>query len=162
MALPQTFPMIYSAFLEGDFTVKHTSSSGSGVPLDQALDKKYNKYAKRSSVIIGYTRRKESVLKWNIIHRKKRHLTGLLYDICCANVKNEYSLHHGISDATIEADEIYVTRLVNYLSQVHLTPKNRKHKILRQEPNLMKKAFQLFLNVIPIGDSAYAEFMHSA
>ena len=34
--------MIYSAFLEGDFTVKHTASSVSGVRLDQALQKEYN------------------------------------------------------------------------------------------------------------------------
>ena len=62
LALPQTFPMIYSAFLEGDFTVKYTANSGSGVALDQALEKKYDKFAKGPSRIIGYTRRKESVL----------------------------------------------------------------------------------------------------
>ena len=66
--------MIYSAFLEGDFTVKHTANSGSGASLDQAFEEEYNKSAKGPSGIIGYTRRKESVLKWNIIHHEKRHL----------------------------------------------------------------------------------------
>ena len=79
LALHQTFPMFYSAFLEGDFTVKHTANSGSGVPLDHALEKEYNKSAKGPSGIIGYTRRKESVLKWNIIHHEKRQFTDFLY-----------------------------------------------------------------------------------
>ena len=68
MALRQTFSMIYSAFLEGDFTVKHTANSGSGFPLDHPLEKEYNNSAKAPSRIIGYTHRKESVLKRNIIH----------------------------------------------------------------------------------------------
>ena len=79
MALPPTFPMIYSAFLEIDFTIKHTANSGSGVPLDQALEKEYNKYRKGPSGIIGYTRRKGSNLKWNTIHQEKQQFTDFLY-----------------------------------------------------------------------------------
>ena len=30
---------------------------------------------------------------------------------------------------------------------------------MRQQPNLIKKAFQFLLNVIPIGESAYTEFL---
>ena len=76
--------MIYSAFLEIDFTIKHTANSGSGIPLDQALEKeynKYNKYRKVPSGIIGYTRRKGSNLKWNIIHQEKQQFTDFLYDM---------------------------------------------------------------------------------
>ena len=79
MALPPTFPMIYSAFLEIDFTIKHTANSGSGIPLDQALEKAYNKYRKGPSGIIGYTRRKGSNLKWNTIHQEKQQFTDFLY-----------------------------------------------------------------------------------
>ena len=46
LAPPQNFPKTYEAFLEGDFTVKYTTKSGSGVPMDQALQKEYNKPAK--------------------------------------------------------------------------------------------------------------------
>ena len=106
MALPLTFLMIYSAFREGYFTVKHTTNGGSGVRFDQALEKEY-KSAKGSSGIIGYTRRKESVLKWNIIHHEKRKFT----DFC------EYSLHHQISDVTTKANETCVSLLVNYILQ---------------------------------------------
>ena len=46
LAPSRNFPKIYEAFLEQDFTVKHTTKSGSGVPMDQVLEKEYNKPAK--------------------------------------------------------------------------------------------------------------------
>ena len=111
--------MIYSAFLESPSriknTIKNTTNSGSGVPLDEAFDKEYNKSARGPPGIIRYSRRKESVLKWNIIHQEKRQFTGFLYDICCLN--DECSFHNEISDATTEADGICVSQLVNYISQ---------------------------------------------
>ena len=55
--------MIYSAFIQVDFTVKHTKNSGSGVSLEQALDKEYNESAKGPSESIGCTQRKGSTLK---------------------------------------------------------------------------------------------------
>ena len=115
LALHQTFPMFYSVFLEGDFTVKHTANSGSGISLDHALEKEYNKSAKGPSGIIGYTRRKESVLKWNIIHHESD--SSLISCICCLDDESEYSLHHEISDAKTQADEICVSLLENYISQ---------------------------------------------
>ena len=113
LTLPQTFPMIYSAFLEGDFTVKHTASCGSSVPLDQALEKEYNRSAKSSCRIVGFTRRKESVLKWNIIQHKKGQFIDFLKDICCLDDESEYFLYH------------------EYNMVFSLTPKTRAHKILR-------------------------------
>ena len=65
LALPQNFPKIYEAFLEGDFTVKHTTKSGNGVPMDQALEKEYNKPAK------GTTLSKESNVKQTSAEEKK-------------------------------------------------------------------------------------------
>ena len=59
--------MIYLAFFEGDFTVKHAANSGSVVPFDEALEKEYNMSVKGPSATIGYTQRKESVRKLNII-----------------------------------------------------------------------------------------------
>ena len=109
--------MTYSAFLEGNFTVKHISNRGSGVPLDQVLETQYKKSVKGPSRIIGYTRKEESVLKWNIIHRKKRQFTDFLYNISCIDDESEYSLHHKILDTKTEADEICVSQLETYISQ---------------------------------------------
>ena len=88
--------MIYLTLIKGDFTVKHTTNSGSGVPLDQATEKLYRKSARGPSGIIRYTRRKESVLKGNITHQEKRQFTDFLYDVCCLKDGIEYSLHYEI------------------------------------------------------------------
>ena len=117
LAVIQTFSMTYSAFLEGDFTVKHISNRGSGVPLDQVLETQYKKSVKGPSRITGYTRRKEGVLKWNIIHREKRQFTDFLYNTSCIDDESEYSLHHKILYTKTEADEICVSQLETYISQ---------------------------------------------
>ena len=109
--------MTYSAFLEGNFTVKHISNRGSGVPLDQVLETQYKKSVKGPSRITGYTRRKEGVLKWNIIHREKRQFTDFLYNTSCIDDDSEHSLHHKILDTKTEADEISVSQLETYISQ---------------------------------------------
>ena len=80
--------MAYTTFLERDFTVKHTANSESRVPLDQDLEKEYNKSPKSLSRTMGYTRGKESVLKWNIIHHGKRQVTDFLCDIWVKVFKN--------------------------------------------------------------------------
>ena len=67
LALPKQFPEMYAAFVNGDFVVMHSLREGSAVPKDQALEKEYNKPAKCQSGIIGITRRKEAVCKWNLI-----------------------------------------------------------------------------------------------
>ena len=59
-----SLPSIHENFLQGEFIVKLTKWKGSAVPVDQALESKYNKQAKSSSGIIGITRRKEVVCKW--------------------------------------------------------------------------------------------------
>ena len=50
--LPAKYPEIYETFKNGGFVVKHTNRQGSGVPMDQALEKAYNKPAKSQSGII--------------------------------------------------------------------------------------------------------------
>ena len=67
LPLRKRFTKMYQSFLNGDFVVRQVSRKGSDVPMDQALGKAYNKPAKSSSGIIGFTRRKEAVCEWNII-----------------------------------------------------------------------------------------------
>ena len=47
--------------------MRQSSMEGSAIPMDQALEKAYNKPAKSSTVIIGFTRRKEAICKGNLI-----------------------------------------------------------------------------------------------
>ena len=65
IVLPKPFPKVYKSFLNGDFVVRHSSRNSSAVLMDQALEKAYNKPVKSSASISGFTRRKETVCKWN-------------------------------------------------------------------------------------------------
>ena len=44
------------SFVNGDFVVRHSPRKDSAVPMDQALEKVYNKPTKSSAGIIGFTR----------------------------------------------------------------------------------------------------------
>ena len=79
LALPDKFPSIYECFLKGGFVVKHTSRSGSGVPMDQALEKAYNKPAKSQSGIIGISRRKEAVCNCGTLSNMKKQNIRIFY-----------------------------------------------------------------------------------
>ena len=138
MVLKQTFPIIYSAFLKEDFTVKHAPKCGNGVPLDQVLEKEYNKSTKGPSAVIGYTQRKESVRKWNIIRDSS------LYSTCSLNDKGEHSFYYEISEAATEADEICVSHPENYISQ-RGNPFNNENQVIQSfatGTQLDKKASQ--------------------
>ena len=75
LALPKRFPKMYQSFLNRDFVVRQFSRKCSAVPMDQALEKAYNKPAKSSAGIIGFTRRKETVCRCNLIkHEKAKYL----------------------------------------------------------------------------------------
>ena len=57
--LKRDFPDIHTTFCGGDFVVHYTLRRAIGVPMDQALEKAYNKPAKGPGGIIGSTRKKE-------------------------------------------------------------------------------------------------------
>ena len=54
IALEKKFPRIYESFVESRFVVRQTAKCGSAVPMDQALEKEYNKPAKGQGGIIGF------------------------------------------------------------------------------------------------------------
>ena len=54
--LRDKFPHLYSSYMNGGFVV-NTDRTGSGVPFDQALEQSYNRPAKVSGGIIGFTRK---------------------------------------------------------------------------------------------------------
>ena len=81
MAMKSKFPEIWDLFSEGRFVVYQTQRKGSGIPMNQALEKQYNKPGKGPLGIIGFTRRKEAVCKWNIIKHEKFLYTQALSKI---------------------------------------------------------------------------------
>ena len=52
---------MYGSFKEGRFVVRHTAKCGSAVPMDQALEKEYNKPTKSQGGIIGFLTEKKQL-----------------------------------------------------------------------------------------------------
>ena len=64
LKLEQKFPLIYEEFMEkGSFVITHTHRKCSAVPMDQAMEKEYNKVAKRKGGVIGFSKQKGTVPK---------------------------------------------------------------------------------------------------
>ena len=105
MNLETKFPLLHESFKEGDFVVHHTLRRGSGVPMDQALEKEYNKPGKGAGGIIEITRKKESVAKWNIVKHEKNKYRKFIDDICEGGKLDEYSVHHEFSESQTAKDE---------------------------------------------------------
>ena len=103
--LEQKYPLLYNSFLQGDFVVHHTSRKCSATPMDQALEMAYNKPAKGPGGVIGFTRQKESVAKWNIIKHEKSKFTTFLDEVCNMSGNDEYSVHHEFSDSITKKEE---------------------------------------------------------
>ena len=117
LKLRETFPLIHEQFLNGDFTVQHSRRPCSAIPIDQALEKAYNKTAKGKGGIIGITAQKAAVAKWNLIKHEKMQYVSFLSDLCDFNVENEYTLHHEFSDAVTSLDVEHVDTIVSYIRE---------------------------------------------
>ena len=108
---------MYAAFTSGDFVARHSLRKVIAVPMDQALEKEYNKPAKSSSGIIGFTRRKEAVCKWNLIKHERAKYRSFLYTTCQMDEDDEYSFHYEFSKPITESDQKSVASLMNNLMQ---------------------------------------------
>ena len=62
------FPVLNGEFsVNVNFNVRHTERKRSAVPIDQALEKAYNKVTKEGQGVIGFTKQKEAVAKWSLV-----------------------------------------------------------------------------------------------
>ena len=161
IALEKNFPAIYASFLQGGFVVRQTLKCGSGVSMDQALEKEYNKPAKGKGGIIGISCRKEAVAQWNIIKHEKSKFTKHLRELCCMNEDNEYTVHHEFSQALTEADEECVEQIVTYIAErnnpfdTSITT-NVTNIVTEKEVN--KETSSFLINCIKKSEENYNEF----
>ena len=93
--------------------------------MDQAMEKAYNKPAKDNSGIVGFSRRKEAVAKWNIIKHEKVKYKSFLHEWCSMDQHDEYSYHHEFSEAALKYDEECVHQVVTFI-QERFNPFGRK------------------------------------
>ena len=52
---------------KGSDVVRPTHRKCSAIPMEQALEKEYNKVAKGKGGVIGFSKQKGTVAKWNLI-----------------------------------------------------------------------------------------------
>ena len=97
--------------------MRHSSRKGSAVLMNQALEKAYNKPAKSSAGIIGFTRRKEAVCKWKLIKHEKAKYQNFMNTVCQMDENDEYSLHYEFSDRITKADKHSVAALMKNVLQ---------------------------------------------
>ena len=164
LALPERFPDMHAAFMNGDFVLRHSLRKGSAVPMDQALEKEYNEPAKSSSGIIGFTRRKEAVCKWNLVKHERAKYRSFLYTTCQMDEDDEYSLHYEFSKPITESDQKSVASPMNNILL-------RGNPFDTEEPkgiiniatgaSLDKEEQDFFLNCISLGKAARDEFYES-
>ena len=161
LSLPERYPSTHENFLQGEFVVKLTKQKGTAVPVDQALESKYNKQAKSSSGIIGITRRKEAVCKWGLIKHEKANYSNFLRKISGVDHEDEYSLHHEFSEKLSETDQTYIQQLVGYISDSRnpFHPENTTMKNLVTGATLNAESMSFLLSSVAKGKEAYDKFV---
>ena len=128
--LEEMFPLLYEEFMQGNFNVRHTERKCSAVPIDQALEKEYNKVAKGKGGIIGFTKQKDTVAKWNLIKHEKAQYFKNLQVICGLAQYDEYSLHHEFSESIIKLDSGCVNDIKEFVLE-HINPFQSKETDLK-------------------------------
>ena len=84
------------------------------IPMDQALEKEYNKVAKGGGGIIVITRREKAVAQWNLLkHEKVQYLRFL--QLCDIDENGEYNLHHEFSKSKAESDEKRIGQIPSFI-----------------------------------------------
>ena len=161
LKLEEKFPLIFQNFMEGEFVVKLTKRQASAIPMDQALESKYNKPAKSSSGVIGFTRRKDAVCKWGLIKHEKMKYSTMLRNLCGLNDEDEHSLHHDFASKRNEHDKTHVNQLVIYISQRGnpFDSKDTTLKNIATGASLSKESTSFFLNCVKNGEESYQKFV---
>jgi len=105
--LPETAPTVHQAFMEGKFAVKRTPGCFNGVGADMALEQAINRSQKSPSGIIGSTRKKQYVARWEIIYHEMLAITNLHRELSGSNTINyELDVNRTFTTATTESEEM--------------------------------------------------------
>ena len=164
LSMEEKFPMMYENFKDGGFVVRMSKRRGSAVPMDQALEKAFNKPSKGQSGIIGMSRRKEAVCKWSLIKHEKMRYTSTLVEYTGINDDNEeYSLHHEFSQKTSEHDNECVEQMNSYVLRKGnpFNPDDVSIKNLVTKAQFDDETCTFLLSCIDEGEVRYKEFIRT-
>ena len=113
--LPATAPDIHESFCEGKFVVKHTIGKFKAVGADMALEQTINRSQKSQSGIIGMTRKKAFVTKWQLIYHEMLEISNLHREVSGFKTEDEIDLNHNVSDHETQAGEKNVQLLIDFI-----------------------------------------------
>ena len=151
-------PVLYQSFYDGNFAVHPTLRKYSGMPMDQALEKEYNKKAKDVGGIIGVTRREESVARWNLIKHEKGTFTKFMADMVDLSHSDEYSLHHEFSHTVTMKDHKDVEAMAKYISNNCDLRKPGKLTNISNGYHLSEETSHFLLDCFETGEALYQEY----
>ena len=117
------FLLLYEEFVKRNFNVRHAERKCSAVPIDQVLEKEYNKVVKGKSGVIGFTKQKDTVAKCNSLKHKKA----------------QFFKNHEFSESIVEMDLECVEDTKTFISD---------HPSVHKKKPISKI---LLLVIIPIG-----------
>ena len=152
--------MLHQTFTNGGFVVAQSLRRGSGIPMDQALEKQYNKPAKGPTGIMGFSRRKEAVCKWNIIKQEKGLYTNFMHKLCGFDTNDEYSIHHEFSPSITKRDQEAVEQMMEYIQErgIFFDIDQSSNTNISTGVQLDRKASVFFLGCIEKGEEEYLKF----
>lgn len=113
--LPVTAPDIHENFCRGKFVVKHTIWRFKSVGADIALEQTINRSQKSQSGIIGMTRQKAFVTKWELMYHEMLELSNLHRYVSGFKTEDEIDLNHNVSDHETWAGEKNVQHLIDFI-----------------------------------------------
>jgi hypothetical protein len=152
-------PEIYKAFCNGGFVVKRVPGKFRSVGMDMALEQTINRSQKDAGGIIGNTKQKSFVAKWELVYHELLSISNLQRELAgtCSRVGD--ILNHELNDAATVSTERNVQALLSIISKRGNPFSTERHDGRLQ--NIMTKVVvvdevrQDILNVMNIGSDAY-------
>lgn len=150
--LPSTAPEIHQRLMQGSFVVKRTAGRFKAVGVDMSLEQTINRSQKNTAGIIGSTRKKNFVAKWEMVYHEMlaisnlhRHLTGI-------NSKAyELSVNHEFSKPQTASEEKLIQAIITFIESnenpfLASNSEDQLHNILTKEimtPEIREQILQV-------------------
>ena len=161
--LEETAPTVHQAFVDGKFAVKRTPGSFIAVGGDMALEQTINKSQKSPAGIIGNSRKKRYVAKWEILYHEMLAISNLHRDISGSHSTNyDLEVNRNFSAATTASDERDIVSIIDVIERnenpfASTVQTSKLHNLMTNEVASDQISQQL-LDAENIGKASYAKF----
>ena len=164
MKVETELPELHEKLLAGQFVVKRTPGKFKAVGADMCLEQTINKSQKSSGGIIGSTKKKQYVAKWELLYHEMLGVGNLFRELSGVNPCNtELTLNHEFRIQETIASEMKIADMVSFIvahdnpCHVSTDTEPQLHNIMSQE--IMTPAIrESLLNIDKKGEELYATF----